>query len=218
MAFPPRVDVQLPGWSLFWAHLQATSQGADRLARLREEVAQRLRASLTQAELPQHPTVAAIRKLFRRAGCDPTRWRPSSEALARRLLRGEDLPALLPLVDLNNCLSVELLVPACVVAAEAVGSSWVLRVGDGGETMLSLRGPVSLAGKPLLADEHGPASTPITDAQRVAVRPQTREAWLVLYLPAGLVGEACALSALTALLAEAPVAEVRATAFFPGFS
>lgn len=216
MAFPPRVDLQLPGWSLFWAHLQATGQGGGGLARLREEVAQRLRASLKQAELPQHPTVAAVRKLFRRAGCDPTRWRPSSEALARRLLQGEELPAILPLVDLGNCLSVELLVPACVMAAEAVGSFWVLRAGAAGENMLSLRGPVSLAGKPLLADEHGPASTPITDAQRVAVRAQTCEAWLLLYLPAGLVGETCALSALATLLAEAPVAEVRATAFFPG--
>lgn len=212
MRFPPKCELQLAGWGLFWAELGATGEGEEHLARLRREVAERARASHRLEDLPQHPTVAAIRKLFRQAGCDPTRWRPSSEALARRVLKGEELPAILPLVDINNCLSLELLVPACVLAAGTVQGLVTLRAGQAGETMLSLRGAVSLEGKPLLADELGPLSTPITDSERVKVTAETREAWLVAYLPQGVVSGDCVGKALELLLSEAPVARVLATA------
>lgn len=215
MSFPPACVFELSGWSLFWAHLVTTGQASDLLAHLRSQVAERARASLRLEELPQHPTVAAVRRLFRQAGCDPTRWRPSSEALARRVLKGEALPAISPLVDINNCLSLELLVPACVMAAGTVRGAVTLRAGRAGETMDSLRGPVSLEGKPLLTDDEGPFGTPITDSQRVKVTPQTREAWLVAYLPQGVVGGDCVGSALHALLAEAPVAMVRASSLVP---
>ncbi|MFN3413232.1 MAG: B3/4 domain-containing protein [Thermoanaerobaculum sp.] len=213
--FPPIVSKQLLGWGLFWVRLEATGEGDEGLVRLRREVGERARASYRLEDLAQHPTVAAVRKLFREAGCDPTRWRPSSEALVRRVLKGEELPAILPLVDINNCLSLELLVPACVMAAGTVRGKLTLRAGRPGETMLSLRGPVSLEGKPLLADELGPFGTPITDSQRVKVTSDTTEAWLVAYLPQGVVSGDCVLQALAYLLSEAPVARVLATALVP---
>ncbi len=215
MTFPPRCEIRLSGWGLVWARVEATGQGQEALARLRREVAERARASYLLEDLPQHPTVAAVRRLFRQAGCDPTRWRPSSEALARRVLKGEDLPAISPLVDINNCLSLELLVPACVLAAGTVQGTVTLRAGQAGEAMLSLRGPVSLEGKPVLADELGPFSTPITDSQRVKVGADTREAWLVAYLPQGVVSGDCVEKALEFLVSEAPVARVVAFALVP---
>lgn len=212
MGFPPAVAFQLEGWFLFFAHLEVTGKANENLARLRQDVAERCRASHRLQDLPQHPTVAAIRRLFRQAGCDPTRWRPSSEALVRRVLRGEPLPSILPLVDINNCLSLELLVPACVMAQGKVGDALVLRAGVAGESMLSLRGRVELEGKPLLADHIGPASTPITDALRVKVEANTNQAWLVTYLPKGTVEASCVARALAFLLQEAPVARILATA------
>lgn len=215
MSFPPIVSCQLDGWSLFFAQLQMTGQAQDGIAKLRQDVAERCRASHRLQDLPQHPTVAALRRLFRQAGCDPTRWRPSSEALARRVLRGDPLPAILPLVDLNNCLSLELFVPACVMAQGKVGEKLVLRTGVPGERMLSLRGLVELEGKPVLADAEGPASTPITDAERVKVEEDTATAWLVTYLPKGTVETSCVERTLAFLLQEAPVARILATATFP---
>jgi DNA/RNA-binding domain of Phe-tRNA-synthetase-like protein len=89
-------------------------------------------------------------------------------------------------------------------------SRFTLRAGREGETMASLRGLFALHGKPLLADAAGPFGTPITGSERVRVGSATRRAWLVAYLPAGVVEETCAAGALTALLAAAPVAAVRA--------
>jgi DNA/RNA-binding domain of Phe-tRNA-synthetase-like protein len=212
-----RIDVrhELPGWTLFWADLELQPGSEGKLASLRGEVAERARASHTLEGLASHPTATAIRRLFRQAGCDPTRHRPSSEALLRRVLKGEELPTIHPLVDLNNCLSVELVVPGCVMALGTAEPPFVLRAGREGETMLSMRGPYELHGKPLLADSEGPFGTPITDSERVKLGERTARAWLVAYLPAGVVEAACAQEALGSLLKAAPVCEVLATTVTP---
>ena len=202
---------ELPGWVLWFADLELEGRGPADLDSLRESVAEQARASHDLGRLSEHPTAAAVRRLFRQAGCDPTRYRPSSEALLRRVLKGEDLPAIHPLVDLNNCLSVALVVPACVMAAGSVAPPFVLRAGRSGEAMMSLRGQFDLAGKPLLADAAGPFGTPITDGERVRVTAATTRAWLVAYLPAGVVSPECAATALGSLLAEAPLARVAAS-------
>jgi DNA/RNA-binding domain of Phe-tRNA-synthetase-like protein len=212
-----QIDVrhELPGWTLFWAELELLPGSHAALASLRAEVGARARASHTLEGLAGHPTAAAVRRLFRQAGCDPTRHRPSSEALLRRVLKGEELPAIHPLVDLNNCLSVELVVPGCVMALGSATPPFVLRAGREGEAMLSMRGPYELHGKPLLADGEGPFGTPITDSERVRVGERTARAWLVAYLPAGVVEASCVRDALAALLVSAPAATVLATAVSP---
>lgn len=204
----PRRDlrVELDGWELFWTRLEATGESEDALATLcrrEEEEARRLWRSTAVTE---DETAVAVRRLFREAGCDPTRYRPSSEALLRRILKGDELPAIHPLVDLNNCLSMRLLVPCCVLAEGSFEPPLTLRAGREGETMDSLRGPFSLAGKPLLEDAAGPFGTPITDGERVKVQAGTDAAWLVAYLPAGHVGIEAASRTLDELLARAPVA------------
>ncbi len=206
--FPPATRHELEGWCLFWAALRPQPGATAALAELRREVAERVRASHTVAGLPQHPTVAALRRLYRQAGCDPTRYRPSSEALLRRLLKGEELPEIHPLVDLNNCLSAELAVPACVMDVRYLSPPFVFRAGRPGEAYESLRGPFNLEGKPLLVDSQGPCDTPITGGVRVKVRDDSHDVWLVAYMPAGVVGEECAREALEVLLDMAPVAEL----------
>jgi DNA/RNA-binding domain of Phe-tRNA-synthetase-like protein len=182
MAFP--VTHSLAGWTLVWAELalapDATSAAAAGLASYSE-------AARSTGLQPDEPVVAAVRRLFRAAGTDPTRYRPSSEALIRRLVRGDALPSIHPLVDLNNCLSIALRVPSCVMGAGSIRPPVELRAGTAGELMDSLRGPFDLAGKPVLADLKGPFGTPITDSERVAVREQCSRGWLVAYLPSGLV-------------------------------
>ena len=204
-ALPFGVRVELDGWELFWAHL-TVDEDHDRLADLRSRITAGVREKYSKAsEIAAHPPVAAMRKLFRGAGCDPTRYRPASEALLRRLVKGADLPAIHPLVDVNNCLSAKLAVPCCVMKEGSIGTSLVFRSGDEGDSYDSLRGPFNAEAKPLLADENGPIDTPITGSERVKVQPDTREAWLVAYLPKGVVPVEDAWSALEAIAGEAGV-------------
>lgn len=105
------VKLELAGWRLFWAHLEAQACDPARLAAAAARVVERVRGELQVETLAAHPVIAAMRKLFKAAGCDPTRYRPSSEALVRMLLKGEAMPVISPLVDLNNCLSADALAP-----------------------------------------------------------------------------------------------------------
>ncbi len=205
----PSFTLALPGWELCWVHLGVTGEGESRLVARRERIATELRARWIPAELGEDPTVAALRRLFKAAGTDPSRYRPSSEALLRRLLKGEELPPIHPLVDLNNQLSIELKVPSCVMRAGSFDFPVTLRAGLQGETLDSMRGALDLAGKPLLADAQGPFGTPITDSHRVKVLPETTAGWLVAYLPVGILSAAEAGSRLDEILAEAPVAQRR---------
>jgi DNA/RNA-binding domain of Phe-tRNA-synthetase-like protein len=192
MTAPPPFSVEhrLPGWTLAWVELAQAPGAEEAAAGLRAAVAERCRSDRRLDTLAAEPVVAAVRRLFREAGTDPTRYRPSSEALIRRLLKGEELPAIHPLVDLNNALSVTLAVPCCVMATGTVDPPLVLRSGEPGERMASLRGDFDLGGKPLLADAAGPFGTPITDSERVKVGAGTSAGWMVAYLPAGEVGAA----------------------------
>ena len=199
----------LPGWNLVWFELETTGRGADELAARRERIAGELRARWTPSALGEDPAVAGMRRLFKAAGTDPGRYRPSSEALLRRLLKGEALPSIHPFVDLNNQLSIELKVPACVMRAGSFDVPVRLRAGRPGETLDSMRGPLDLLGKPLLEDAAGAFGTPITDSHRVKVLPETRSGWIVAYLPEGVVPAEEAIARLDAILAEAPVAARR---------
>ena len=202
------IRYDLEGWDLFFAHLTVSQGEANELAVLRARVAEKIRQRHDLKNLASQPTVAALRRLFRAAGCDPTRYRPSSEALLRRLLKGQELPAISPLVDVNNCLSAELAVPCCVMAEGTFNPPLVLRAGRLGEAYDSLRGRFKLEGKPLLLDGDGPLDTPITGSQRVKVRPDSRSAWLAAYLPAGVVDAEQARTTLADLLQQAPIAEL----------
>lgn len=207
MEKPPfEVVKEAEGWLLFWARLELVPGNLESLASLRADVAVRARSRLTLENLSGNPTVAGLRKLFRAAGCDPTRYRPASEALLRRILKGEELPALHPFVDLNNCLSVELAVPCCVMREGSFVPPLVMRSGRAGEGYESLRGPFNLEGKPLLTDTLGPLDSPITGNERVKITPENDSAWLVAYLPEGVLAAETARDTFLALLAAAPVA------------
>ncbi len=213
--FPPQVTLELEGWVLFWADLEAVGGDEAGLAAARTEAAAHARALYGLATLAEHPTVAAVRRLFRQAGCDPTRYRPASEALLRRLLKGQEIPPIHPLVDVGNCVSAELAVPVCVADAARVEPPLVWRAGRAGETMLSLKGPFSVEGKPLLLDRVGPADVPITGAERVKVTSATARAWLIAYLPAGVVDADRARAALEAVVTRAATVTLRSTGFTP---
>jgi len=203
--FPPIVEHALSGWNLTWFRLVPTGEGADALADLRTRLVAATRDRYDGVATAELEEIAAMRSLFRAAGTDPTRYRPSSEALLRRVLKGNDLPAIHPLVDLNNLLSLVLLAPCCVIDPQRVEPPFRFRRGADGEAMESMRGPFALGDRPLLEDAGGPFGTPITDSERVMVRPDTDEVWLVVYGPEA-ASPGAARQALEELLEEAPVA------------
>ena len=209
----PPFDVahELEGWALLWALLDPVESDREAIAALRSRTVQRVRNRFRAETLASDPAVAELRRLFRAAGTDPTRYRPSSEALLRRLLKGGELPAIHPLVDLNNCLSAELPAPCCVMDETTPEPPFSLRAGGEDESYVSLKGPFRLKGRPLLVDARGPCDGPITGSERVKVGESTERAWLVAYLPAAVLSSEEAAGRLEELIESAAIASVVTT-------
>src|SRR5436309_3204607 len=101
--------------------------------------------------------VAEARALFHALDLDPTKTRPSSEALLRRVLQGKGLPQVNAAVDVCNLCSVEHQIPLGLYDRELVKGAVQVRVGREGEGYPGLRKQrVNLGGRLLLADDHGP--------------------------------------------------------------
>lgn len=128
---------------------------------------------------------ARARSLYRRFGVDPTRVRPSSEALLRRLKKGEALPRVNSLVDVANALSVQLQVPVGLYDLDkASGDELVIRLGADGEGYTGIRKEhVNVAGRLCVADAEGPLGNPSADSARTMITTDTQRAAWIYFLP-----------------------------------
>jgi DNA/RNA-binding domain of Phe-tRNA-synthetase-like protein len=136
--------------------------------------AQRLR-TLHAGKVPSEiPGLAEARNLYRSFGMEPSRHRPSSEALLRRVLKGEDLYRISNTVDACNLASLSFLLPIGMYDLDRVCGDVVLRTGAEGEEYAGIRkGPVHLAGRPGLFDDQGPFGSPTSDSDRTSVTEAT---------------------------------------------
>jgi DNA/RNA-binding domain of Phe-tRNA-synthetase-like protein len=125
------------------------------------------------------------RALYRRFGIDPTRVRPSSEALLRRLKKGEPLPRVNSLVDVANAMSVQLQVPVGLYDLDKVrGEQLVVRLGVEGESYTGIgKERVNVAGRICVADVDGPCGNPSSDSARTMITTDTERAAWIYFLP-----------------------------------
>ena len=136
------------------------------------------------------PGVAETRGMFHRLGVDPTKSRPASEALLRRVLQGKGLPQILPAVDVCNLASLEHQLPLGLYDRTHVKGPLFARTGRAGEGYEGIRrAHVGLSGRPLLADDAGPFGAPTSDSARTQVTEATRSLLAVIYCPAERPGQ-----------------------------
>jgi DNA/RNA-binding domain of Phe-tRNA-synthetase-like protein len=148
----------------------------------------RLDAPLAQAEAAVRANppeeVIAVRTMYKRVGIDPTKRRPSSEALLRRVRKGEGLPRINSMVDVCNWCSLEFQLPYGLYDAAHIEGDVVLRLGKEGESYPGIRkDDVHVGGRITLADERGPFGNPTSDSARTMVTPATTRALVVVFAP-----------------------------------
>lgn len=129
---------------------------------------QELRATETPDTIKQQPAIAATREAYRRLGKDPSRYRPSAEALRRRLLRGLELYRIDTLVDLINLVSLRTGYSIGGFDADKIqGTDLCLGVGRANESFEGIgRGPLNIEGLPVWRDSQGGIGTPTSDHER----------------------------------------------------
>jgi len=124
----------------------------------------------------QIPPLQEARRLYHAVGIQPSRIRPSSEALLRRVLKGQDLYAINNVVDACNLASLEFLLPIGLYDLDRVQGDVTVRLGRAGEEYAGIRkGPVHLAGRLGLFDAAGPFGSPTSDSARTCVTDATRD-------------------------------------------
>ena len=135
------------------------------------------------------PGVAETRALFHQLDIDPTKTRPSSEALLRRVLQGKGLPRVNTAVDVCNLCSLEHQLPFGLYDRDQVKGAVQVRAGREGDGYSGIRKQrVNLAGRLLLADEAGPFGAPTSDSARTSVAAATRNLLVVIFCPLDRAG------------------------------
>lgn len=143
---------------------------------------ERFRQELTTETLKQLPGIAATRKVYRACGKDPSRYRPASEALIRRMLQGKSLYQIDTLVDLVNLASIVYGYSIGGFDADHIeGDHIVLGIGREGEPYEGIhRGMINIAGLPVYRDLKGGIGTPTSDNERTKMTLDTTHLLVVI--------------------------------------
>ncbi len=144
---------------------------------------QEMQIDLEDKNVTDIPGVAEWRKVWKAFGKDPGRYRPSAEALIRRLKKGQ-MPGEINLgVDLNNFFSIREGIPCGLYDLSAVSGDITIRTGIAEDEYEGLNGRLNnLENLLLTSDAQGPFGSPFVDSKRTAVTEQTTEALHVLFL------------------------------------
>jgi DNA/RNA-binding domain of Phe-tRNA-synthetase-like protein len=153
-----QVWAQFPELAAGAALVTGITAGADvtsGVARLQAIADERL-AGRSEAELPE---VQAWRRAFARMGLKPTQYRCASESLLRRYRKERALPAIHPLVDLCNAISLAYAIPVAALDAGRIAGPLAVRPAAGTERYLAFSGEVEQPrpGEVIFADAAGNA-------------------------------------------------------------
>jgi DNA/RNA-binding domain of Phe-tRNA-synthetase-like protein len=130
------------------------------------------------------PESAAVRTMYKKVGIDPTKTRPSSEALLRRVRKGDTIPRINSAVDIINWCSLEFQLPYGLYDAAKISGNVTMRTGREGENYAGIRkDEVHVGGRITVADHPGPFGNPTSDSLRTMVTPDTTELLVVIYAP-----------------------------------
>ncbi|MPM79992.1 hypothetical protein SDC9_127035 [bioreactor metagenome] len=127
------------------------------------------------------PRIIAVRSMYKKLDFDPSRYRPASEALVRRVLNNKGLYFVNSAVDVNNYCSIKYLMPFGLYDADQIQGDITYRMAEKGFYVNISGKEVSTNGKPFLADQDGVFGNPTSDARRTAVTLSTKNIMSVVY-------------------------------------
>lgn len=152
------------------ANISNTQYSADLWSEI-DALGAEYRATLTTESLKDMTSIQATRRIYKLCGKDPSRYRPSGEALVRRVLQGKGLYQVDTLVDLINLASMKYGYSIGAFDADKFsGDTLTLGIGKEGEPYEGIgRGMINIAGLPVYRDAVGGVGTPTSDHERTKV-------------------------------------------------
>jgi DNA/RNA-binding domain of Phe-tRNA-synthetase-like protein len=127
-------------------------------------------------------SVRSVRGLFKSFGTDPTKWRPSSEAMIRRILKDKTLFRINSLVDINNIISIRYRLPIGLYDLGKVEGEIKIDIGREGLSFVGLTGrEYNTHGKPVVMDALGIIGSPIVDSERTKISNETSNVLAIIF-------------------------------------
>jgi DNA/RNA-binding domain of Phe-tRNA-synthetase-like protein len=179
----PAIWRQHPDLAAGLLHARGITPDADVRAQVArfEAVARERLAGASEGDLPE---IQAWRRAFSRMGLKPTQYRCASESLLRRFRKEGALPAIHPLIDLCNAVSIAFAIPIGVLDVQRIAGGIEVRTARGDEVYDAFSGETERpdAGETIFADEGGRAHArrwTHRQSAHSAVGAQTREILVV---------------------------------------
>lgn len=145
---------------------------------------------LEDQPITSNETILEWRSLWKQVGADPNRYRPSIEAMLRRIKKRNYLSSTNSAVDLNNLFSLQFKIPIGIYNLEQVMNFVEITIGSEMDTYEGVNGRNNSLHKFIIAkDAKGPFGSPFVDSLRTVVNESTREALHIYFLPPSLSNE-----------------------------
>jgi DNA/RNA-binding domain of Phe-tRNA-synthetase-like protein len=148
-----------------------------------------IKNSFSLEQINKRPEIAATRQIYKTLGKDPNRYRPSAEALCRRIIRGIDIYKVSTLVDIINLVSIRSGFSIGGFDLDKIQGSIELGVGTKNDEFEAIgRGLLNVEGLPLYRDSIGGIGTPTSDNERTKISEHTTNLLLILNGFSGIKG------------------------------
>jgi DNA/RNA-binding domain of Phe-tRNA-synthetase-like protein len=177
------VKTKLPGCRLgiIQAEVQVEPASGGLLEEINHQI-NRLRNNLTIDHVSSIPLIEQTKAAYRSLGKDPTRYRPSAEALTRRVVQGKGLYSVNNIVDLLNLTSIRSAYSIGGYDADCIDGNIFLSTGEEDEPYDAIgRGFLNIYQLPVLRDSRGAFGSPTSDSKRTMVRDSTVDFLMVYF-------------------------------------
>lgn len=145
------------------------------------ETCKQLNDTMVSEDIAKLKAIKDARTAYRKLGQDPTRYRVSSEALLRRVIKEKGLYQINNIVDINNLISLQSYHPVCTYDLKKIAPPLSLTVGDAGEAYSGIgRGLISIEHIPVFEDAEGKFGSTTSDSERAMVTLDTEEILLCI--------------------------------------
>ncbi|MFZ3591316.1 B3/4 domain-containing protein [Bacillus sp. DJP31] len=143
--------------------------------------------------LTEYVGVSEWRSVFKWLGMDPSKYRPSHEAIVRRVAKRQFLTTIHSAADINNFFSIQYGIPIGIYDLDKINGDIEIRLGTENEYYDALNNRViDASGKLVSIDKEGPFGSPYVDSKRTAVTEETTSAFQIVYLRPSMQTEECA--------------------------
>lgn len=145
---------------------------------------------LQEKEFTDFKGIKEWREIFKAVGAAPSRYRPSTEALYRRIKKQNYLPSVHSAIDLNNFFSLRFEVPIGIYDSKNLAGDVTITIGETGDEYIGLNGRInSMINIITSVDQTGPFGSPFVDSERTKVTEDTKQALQIIYFGPSITTE-----------------------------